>query len=230
MIPRLGACLLAAAMLTPSLASGASPASPAPRASADEVVELGEVVVSGEKPTRRMTDLVPWIRRLLGQYRFEGFVDLGGQGRPQDLETVRGVGLCVGFGVAPGVQCEFNVRWTPSTGPNGEELLGGVSHVTPAMVLYAVEPDDLGIRYLQVDSRGLAEGSTGFVIGDTATFRAPCVDMPQGCWRVTRITAPSEGDVIEMHVDTEVNLQLAVRQRFKLTRVAAAQAPAGTSR
>lgn len=185
---------------------------------------LDEVLVSGEKSTRKIADLIPWLRRLLGQYTFDGYVDLGGKGHPEDRRAVRGGGTCIGFGVAPGVQCEIQVRWPEVRGPNGEEVLGGVSSLAPAMILYGLEPDERGIRYLQVDNRGLAEGATGLVTGDTAAFRTPCVDMPADCQRVVRITARPDSKVVDMQIDTELSHQVAVRYRFQLTRVAQVQA------
>jgi hypothetical protein len=194
---------------------------------AEQLQELGEVVVSGEKPTRRIADLIPWLRRLLGRYEFAGYVDLGGQGNPEDLLRVRGSGECVGFGVAPGVQCEIDVRWPKVTGPAGEDVIGGVSYLSPAMILYGVEPDERGIRYLQVDNRGLAEGATGLVTGDTAAFRTPCVDMAADCHRVVRITAREDSKIVDMQIDTELNYQVVTRFRFQLTRVAQLQTGPG---
>jgi hypothetical protein len=215
------------ALLLATIALPAIAAAPAPQGtSTDETVqELSEVIVSGEKPTRKVAELIPWLRRLLGQYTYEGYVDLGGKGDPDDRQPVRGVGLCIGFGVAPGVQCELNVRWREVKGADGGEVLGGVSTFAPAMILYGLEPDEIGIRYLQVDSRGLAEGATGLVIGNTATFRAPCVDIPAGCQRVTRITAEPESKLVEMQIDTEINYELAMRYRFQMRRVAEVQVP-----
>jgi hypothetical protein len=198
----------------------------APRASGapEDLEVLDDVLVSGEKPTRKVAELIPWLRRLIGEYSFGGFVDLGGKGIPADRVPVKGVGTCIGFGVAPGVQCEIHVRWPEVRGPNGEEVIGGVSALAPAMILYGLEPDEIGIRYLQVDNRGLAEGAIGLVTGDSAAFRTPCVDIPTDCQRVVRITARPESKTIDMQIDTELNLQVAVRFRFQLTRVAQVQA------
>lgn len=204
----------------------AAPPAAEPAASAKPLDNLAEVVVSAEKPTRKPSDLIAWIRRLLGKYTFEGKVDLGGKGNPNERWTVNGGGTCIGFGVAPGVQCEINVHWPPVPGPNAPEILSGISDLTPAMILYAMEPDDLGIRYLQVNSKGLAEGSTGTIIGDTATFKTPCVNVASGCERTTRITVGSESKVIDMQIDTEVNYELVARFNFKMRRVAQLQAPA----
>jgi hypothetical protein len=226
-----GSCAIALLLLsgTAYAAQSAAPATPAPAAAdaaAKPLDNLAEVVVSAEKPTRKAADLIAWIRRLLGKYTFEGKVDLGGKGNPNDRWSVNGGGTCIGFGVAPGVQCEINVHWPPVPGPNAPEILSGISDLTPAMILYAMEPDDLGIRYLQVNSKGLAEGSTGTIIGDTATFKTPCVNVAKGCERTTRITVGSESKIIDMQIDTEVNYELVARFSFKLRRVAQLQAPA----
>lgn len=211
--------------LVPAISSAASPVSPVAEAAAERVEELSEVLVSGEKPLNSVKDLIPWIRRLLGRYSLQGYVDVGGKGDPADRRTVRGVGLCMGFGVAPGVQCEIHVVGPQATVDGEASVPESVAALAPAIILYGVEPDDLGIRYLQVDSRGLAEGATGDVVADTATFRTRCVDMAEGCERVTRITAVSEGQVVDVQVDTEVHSQLAARLRFQMTRVAEVQAP-----
>jgi hypothetical protein len=211
--------------LLPATALAASPAAPTVRNPPERVEELSEVIVSGEKPVSSVRDLIPWIRRLLGQYTLQGYVDVGGKGNPEDRRTMRGIGTCIGFGVAPGVQCEINVRWPQSAGVEGPPVPESVAALAPAMILYGVEPDELGIRYLQVDNRGLAEGATGDVIGNTATFRARCVDVAEACERVTRITAVSESKVIDVQVDTEVGSQLVHRYRFQMQRVAEVQAP-----
>lgn len=205
-------------LLCPALAPAASRSSKAPA-----LEELSEVVVSGEQPTRKAEDLIPWLRRLLGRYTYQGYVDLQGRGKAKDRLNVTGLGTCVGFGAAPGVQCEINVRWPQVRGEDNQPLKGSVSSLDPAMILYGLEPDDIGIRYLQVDSRGLAEGAVGLVTGDTATFRTPCVDAPAGCERITRITAIQDSKIIDMQVDTEVDYQLVLRYRFQLYRFAEVQ-------
>lgn len=218
----LRACAIALALLLPAVArtADAPPASlPRPTADSKPPDELGEVLVTGEKPVNKVSELIPWLRRLPGTYSYEGYVDLNGKDDPDGRQKIYGVGECVGFGVAPGVQCEINVRWKEVRGPNGEEIPGGVSYFAPAMVLYGLEPDELGIRYLQVDNRGLAEGSTGVIVGDTASFRTPCVDMPEGCQRIVRVTAEPESKVIDMQIDTEVNFEMQTRFRFLLRRL-----------
>jgi hypothetical protein len=218
--------------LLPAISLAASPAPRTPQFTPETLEELSEVFVSGEKPLEDLKDLIPWIRRLLGQYVVQGYVDVGGKGNQEDLRTMRGTSICVGFGVAPGVQCEFNGRWPQSGGVEGPPLPESVAALAPAMILYGVEPDERGIRYLQVDNRGLAEGATGDVIGNTATFRTRCVDMAEVCERVTRIIAASASKVVEVQVDTEVSSQVVQRYRITMTRIGEApEAPAaGTGR
>jgi hypothetical protein len=220
-------------LLLPIAVLAASPNTPPTGPKNDD--ELSQVNVTADKATRKPSDLIAWIRRLLGQYTIDGKVDLGGKGNPNERWTAVGTGTCIGFGVAPGVQCEMNVKWPAIPGPHGPEVLSGVSDLTPAMTLYAMEPDDIGIRYLQVNNKGLAEGATGFIINDTAEFKTPCVNAPPGCERVTRITVASDSKVINMDIDTMLNYELAARFNFKLRRVAEPQAemkkpvPAGSA-
>lgn len=185
----------------------------------DAVEELGEVVVSADEPTRKLADMIPWLRRLPGQYTYSGFIDVEGEADAGDRREVRGSGVCVGFGVAPGVQCEIHVRWPEITGPSGEDLATTVPSLNPAMILYGLDPDARGIHYMQVDDQGRAEGSIGYVYGNTAVFRAPCADSPDNCVRVTRITAAPDADVLNMQVDTELDFRLAVRLRVEMRRL-----------
>lgn len=223
-----GSALVLAWLCAPS-GFAASPAQPAAApATTEKFEELSEVIVSGARPTRKVADVIPWMRRLLGEYTIEGYVDLRGKGDPDDRRNVRGGGVCVGFGVAPGVQCEIDVRWPAADAVEGL-IMGGTSTLSPAMMLYGLEPDEIGVRYLQVDNRGLAEGATGGIIGDSATFRAPCADVIEACQRVTRIIARPESKLIDMQVDTEIFYELAMRYRLQFTRVKEVQAIPGPS-
>lgn len=229
---------IAAALLLPVAMHAAAPAATQPTAQPQAAPpkvntkpgakptddQLNEVTISAEKPTRKVADLIPFLRRILGQYTVDGKVDLGGQGKPEERWSVYGSTNCVGFGIAPGVQCELNIKWPPIPGPNAEDVMSGVMAMTPAMILYGLEPDELGIRYLQVNSKGLAEGATGYMLNDTVTFKTPCVNTTPACQRITRITARSDSKVVDMQIDTEVDYKLAARFTFKLRRTANPQA------
>jgi hypothetical protein len=200
------------------------PAASQPPATRKSLDDLKDVVVSGEKPTRKPSVLIDWIRRLMGQYTVDGKVDLGGKGNPQERWSAAGTSTCIAFGVAPGILCELNVKWPAVPGATSAEMLSGVSDLTPANIAYAMEPDELGITYLMINNKGLAEGTTGFIIGDTATFKTPCVNAPPNCQRTITITAASEARFFDMQIDTEVDFQLAGRFNFKFRRVASPQA------
>ena len=205
----------AVTLLQYDLAHAASPQSE----SADD---LDEVLVDGRKPSRKPSEIITWMRRLVGQFTYEGNVDLHGKGLTDDLRPVKGRSDCVPFGPAPAVQCEIRVTWPETKGPNGEAILGGTSMLNPAMILYGFEPDDLGIRYMLVDSKGIAEPALGLLVGDTLTSKEPCVNVPGTCQKITKITAEPEGKLIEMNIDIERDYKRAISYRFVLHRVGAA--------
>lgn len=153
------------------------------------------------------------------------------------LETVRGKGDCVGVGNGPGVQCVLQVTWNelqevvqPSRTERGGvfNLPGGKSNLAPSMGLFGLEPGQSTVRYLLVDSAGLAEGAAGNVVGHTATFRTPCANgpaimaglrpppvrqsgqpapepPPTSCDKAIRIVAEPESQVVYLLVDIELD-------------------------
>jgi hypothetical protein len=212
-------CLLLPAALLPGItASAAAPATQTPPP--DE--ELDEVTVFGNriKPVRNMRTILEWLVRLVGQYRYEGFVELRpGEGVPKDRLPVRGFGDCIRFGIAPGVQCSVAIRWPEVKGPDGGEVVGGVSRLNPAMILYGLDPDQRGIHFLQVDQRGVAEGGVGYLMGNVLTTTAPCEDIPGDCRRTTRIDAQPDGKLIQMQVDIEHEGVRVARFHFEMQRI-----------
>jgi len=196
-------------------------AGPVPAAEPRTDQELDEVTVTGtrSKPVRNLQTIIEWLARLVGQYRYGGTVELrAGPGIPTAPLLVRGVGDCVAFGLAPGVQCSIAVSWPKIRGEGGQEVLGGVSTLNPAMVLYGLDPDRRAIHFLQVDQKGIADGGTGYLMGDTLTTRAPCEGIPGDCERITTIDAQPDGRRIQMQVDIEQDGQRAVRFNFVLNR------------
>lgn len=146
---------------------------------------------------------------------------------------------CTGIGTGPGVQCIFHITWpdmvefvTPSeVEPGGIfNLPGGISNLAPSMAMFGLEPAAAGLRHLLVDSAGLAEGASGQLVGDTATFRTPCANgvsiisglrpppyramdepppppPPRTCTRTIRIAASPGGSVVNLRVDIELDGQ-----------------------
>lgn len=186
--------------------------------------QLDEILIEGRKPERNPQKVIDWMARLVGEYTFEGEVDLKAKGRPQDFRPVRGSGNCFGFGPAPAVQCEINVHWTPVRAEDRGKVLGGISNLEPAMMLFGFEPDRFGIRYMLVDSEGIAEGAMGYVVNDTLVSRAPCVNVPGQCERVARITAHNDLKMIDMQVDLVIDYESAVRFHFVWRRVPGSKA------
>jgi len=118
------------------------------------------------------------------------------------------------FGTAPGVQCTIQVAWPEVQGADGAAVPGGTSSLVPAMTLYGLDPDFLGIHYLEVDSKGMANAGHGYVWGDTLLTTTACVDMPGKCQRVTRINAHPDGKLVETRIDIEVDARRQVRFMF----------------
>ncbi len=187
---------------------------PPPKATKD--LELGEVLVTGAqaKKVRDPEAVLKWLSRLVGKYDYEGFVELRTEGAPQGRLPVRGVGDCVGFGPGPGVQCVMRVNWPKVRGPDGTDVLGGISTLAPAMTLYGYDADFIAIHFQQVDNKGLADTGRGYLTGNVLTTRAPCVNVLEACERIMHISAEPDGKLIQTQIDIEQNSNLVVRFVF----------------
>lgn len=221
-----------ALLLASSLAAQAAPSPPSappvaePAPIPEELEELDEIELTGVRRNRKPAALVSWLRRLVGEYRSEGYVELRDhQGASLGRQPVRGGAECVAFGEAPGVQCSMQMTWPSVLGTNDEEIPGGRSSLLPAMILYGLDPDYLAIHYLQVDNRGIADAGHGYLYGDTLSTRMPCADMPGDCERVTSITAADEGKLVQMQIDLNQGGVRLARYLFALHRVAGGAPP-----
>jgi hypothetical protein len=96
----------------------------------------------------------------------------------------------------------MQVLWRDIRAADGSELPGGVSTLSPAMILYGIDMDRLGIRYQLVDNQGLANGGLGYLYGDTLYTTTDCVDLPGNCKRILQVTPKSDGK--EVHVDIKI--------------------------
>jgi hypothetical protein len=161
-----------------------------------------------------------FLARLVGRFVIEGHVDLHGQGKREDLRKVSGRAECVGFGSAPGVQCELKVRWPDSTGPDGEAIPGGVSALNPAVMLLGFEPVKPGVSWIMVDSRGNADTAVGeMATPDTMQSRSKCVGIAGNCERVTQLTAWPDLKTVDMKIDLAIDGEKAVSFTFVMHRV-----------
>jgi hypothetical protein len=216
-------------------------------------LELDEVLVQGKRQKPKRPTFAEYqapfdfMARLVGTFVVDGVVDLHAEGRAEDLRAVTGRIECVGFGVAPGVTCELHARWAETTGPDGGEMLGGVSTLIPAVLLYgfdtrspemdrrasmnamtaailgrtnAYAAEQPGISYVMVDSKGVAETATGQMTSpDTMRSRSKCLAIAGNCERVVRITASPDLKTVAMNIDLLIDERKAVRFAFVMHRV-----------
>jgi hypothetical protein len=188
--------------------------------------ELDEAVVQGNrlKPTRDPQKIVNWLKLLTGKFRYEGAVEIQVDA-DRATRQAQGSADCTAFGLAPGVHCELRVSWPVVQGEGGAELEGGTSTLLPAMIQYGLNADNVGIRFLLVDNKGLAHYGQGYLVNDTLTTTTPCSDAPGNCQRITRITPGIDGQIVDMQFDIERDFQNTASYRFRLRRQG--EAPAG---
>lgn len=216
------------------------------------------------EPVTDPAEIGVWLRQLAGRYRFEGTIEILGEEASYDYSPhqcgslppppseegdlpiapvpyctqVHGVGDCVAIGSGPGVQCVLDVSWVEQfdvTAEGAFELPGFVPFLSPAMILFGLDPGEAGIRFLLVNHKGLPEGGVGRVAGNRATFHTPCVNGPstllamrprllveerplQSCVRVIRVDAKPDSSVVHWSMDIEINDRVFTRSEMTLRR------------
>lgn len=223
--------LLGLSLWLPAAAmAAAAAATPAPD---DEVAEeLDEISVEGLRERQRTPQLsFEWLSRLVGEFTIDGRIQANPNGSPGEARNAMGKALCVGFGAAPGVLCDLQVRWTEVTDRDGGRVPGGISTLDPAVMLFGfnlgshsnpmsgsgrhnanADPESFTIAHALIDSRGVAESGTGYRAGtDTMTSRAPCIAISGNCERLVRIIAPEDLQTIEMRIDLQIDGEVATR-------------------
>ena len=222
---RSGICalLLAVSGALPAADQG-SPRQPLRPALPDQ--ELDEAVVQGNrlKPTRDPQKIVNWLKLLVGKFRYEGGVEIQVEA-DRARRQAQGSADCTAFGLAPGVHCEIHLFWPGVQGAGGVEIPGGAPTLLPAMIQYGLNPDNIGIRFLLVDNKGLAHYGQGYLVNDTLTTTTPCSEASGNCQRITRVTPSVDGQTVDMQFDIERDLQNVASYRFRLLRQD--QAPEG---
>jgi hypothetical protein len=186
-----------------------------------------------------------WLGQLPGNYRVEGLVNVVARDDCANCVTARGTADCIRIGPGSGVQCVFDVRWEemyelvqptaelPQPGepmppaPGAYELPGGVPYLSPAMMIFGLDPGKQAIMHLAVNNKGLAEGGPGFVAGNRASFKTACVNgakvmgamkpppkPPQPpeyeiawrtCDRIVRIDAKPGANVVFIMIELAIN-------------------------
>jgi hypothetical protein len=222
--------LLALVLIAPGAALAA--------AAADE--ELDEIVVTARRARYVYQDPqihFDWLARLVGEFTVEGYVDVNPRGGTRELLTAEGTVTCVGFGAAPGVQCDLHIRWPEKKSPDGSEIPGGTPTLDPAMMLFGFkengynyriggfETSEYAIKHTLVDNRGIFESGHGVYVGDdTVESKSHCSAVRVDCERMVRITASPDGQTVEMLIEVTIAEQKAVRYVFLMNRVPGSKA------
>jgi hypothetical protein len=195
-----------------------------------KLVELEEIVVRPGRSITRTTDLEDWLKRLEGQYRYEGYVDRCGNTNVAHRQPVTGEADCVPLyhpyppnPTFPGprlrsLYCVLDVRWPQLRDDDDVPVMGVESGLSPAVAIYSVVPDLPGIQFMQIDDMGMVTHAKGKLVGDTLTTRESC-GMSGSCQRVTRISAAKDSKEIAMLVDFEIDSRPVLRNAFLLHRV-----------
>jgi len=204
-------------------------------------VELDEAEVAAARAAQ-LEQLDTWLRRLAGRFvfsgeitndaestcdrgrrdferqHFNGSLGCGGGSKPAPTVTIEGNGDCVGVSSGAGVHCVIQLDWIPPDPPYTPYIRA--SWFNPGIVLYGIDPNALGIRYLQVSDRSIAETALGVLEDDTVTFKL------QGRYsrRTVRIIAPPDADTMEMRVIENFGDSTAF-YRFVLTRAPPGKTP-----
>jgi hypothetical protein len=175
-----------------------------------KVDELSEVLVEATRQRTRRPGFreyeqdFNWLARMVGTFVIDGRVDLGPRNPDGNPGTVTGRAVCVGFGVAPGVQCELRMRWPGSSGASAE--IAGLANLDPASALFGFDLAKSGVSYILVDNKGTAETAVGMMVtSDTMQSRARCGAIAGNCERVSRFTAHPDLKTVDLHMDVEVD-------------------------
>lgn len=243
-------CVLALALMLsgPVLGAGFACSGPTVSGGNGALEELQEVVVTAAQATTGTRDLRGWLKLLVGQYTYEGYVDLCGKGIAEDRRPVTGEAHCAQSGSTPNVLCTVNVRWPEARGEDGLPVPGGESNLVPALLSFGLEKRHLpdpgggeaafraalrtgtpmapartgywGLMFTQLDNRGIVEWGSGVLVGNTFTSTEPCVSIgvAGNCQKITRITARPGSSEIAMLVDIRIDSRRVLRQEFLLRR------------
>lgn len=145
--------------------------------------------------------------------------------RPKVRDWTRstaGKGDCINFGNGPGLQCVINVHWEDVWGDAVRSGLGGMSDLKPAMILAGLAPATGGIRFLEVDDKGLAHPGQVTLEGSSAILKPPCVNTP-GVWNceiVIKVEAGPDARILFAQVTNRLLFQRAeVGQRENVEQI-----------
>jgi hypothetical protein len=220
------ACVLIACLAT-SGSRAASPErqQPAQQPSQKKVDELSEVLVEATRQRAKRPGFKAyessfgWLARMVGTFVIDGTMDPKAQGLREDLRPVTGRAVCVGFGAAPGVQCELKIRWPGSTAPEGP-MATAFAGMDPSSALFGLDLVTSGVSYILVDSNGIAETSIGdMVSADTMVSHSRCGSIDGNCQRITRFNASPDLTTVTVNMELQVDQVKSATFDFVMHRV-----------
>lgn len=136
----------------------------------------------------------------------EATCDESCQATTANIANAEGKGDCIAIGKGPGVQCVLHVVWNEEWGQLGSAVEGGVSFLGPASILYGLVPNTATIRYLLLNTNGIAEAESATLDGDTLrwNFETRCESSTlDRCRQVMRIRLPQGSNKTQMNIDIE---------------------------
>ena len=178
-------------------------------------------------------EMPAWMSRMVGRFRYSGVVqfyqtsvpgadvrDFPDRDKTFDLGTcdeecftsipslrdTKGLGDCIAIGAGAGVHCVVYVPWQEEWMPTGKPVDGGVSFLGPASTLYGYDPVASRIRYLILNTNGIAESEEGVLNGNTLSwvFETRCEsDTMERCRQVTKVQALPDGKSIRTYISLE---------------------------
>jgi hypothetical protein len=182
---------------------------------------------------QQAVEMPAWMARLVGRFRYTGVVQFyqasvpGAEVREfpdrdkiyadgtcdeecftsiPSLRNAKGLGDCIAIGAGAGVHCVVHVVWEDEWTPQGMPVDGGVTFLGPAATLYGYDPIASRIRYLILNTRGVAESEAGRLNGNTLswTFDTHCEsDTTERCRQVTKVQALPDGKSVRTYIALE---------------------------
>lgn len=220
--------LMPLALATAGNAHAAAASAAAARDESNDA-ELTEVLVIARRSGDDRKDpqvYFNWLSRLVGEFTVDGYVDAKAVGGARDLLTAEGTAKCIGFGVAPGVQCDLHVSWPARAAAAGSEIPGVAPTLDPAAMLfgfretYQIGGYEYSINHVLIDNRGTFESGNAFSDGeDTMVSTSHCSAVRVDCERTVRITAAPDLRTVDMLIELAIGQQEKVRYVLQMSRV-----------
>jgi hypothetical protein len=208
-----------------------------PQTSAQKKIDGAVQTVDAAARAKKLAELEMWLQRLVGHFRIEGTTKLfygtsticpeGGFCYMHRNST--GAGDCVRVAAGHGIHCVIKTAWPrfiprpPEFAPSEVNWPG--PFLDNAVVLFGIDPENMGIRFLLVDAKSIAYEAFGPLTGDSVTFRSGCGKDPASkrCKRIFSIRATSDGTRLEMGLEVRSAIFTRAGYLFSLHRLPAEQ-------